>query len=73
MAIFYNLQTADSIVDSEYDHLIVFKPTKEPISYYLLGAWEQEKEGLKNKEEFLSYLDEKLKELNDTNNLKNLI
>ena len=69
MAIFYNLQTVDSIVDSEFDHLIVFKSTKEQISYYFLGAWEQEKDGIKTKEAFFNYLDEKLKELNDNNKL----
>jgi hypothetical protein len=34
-----------------------------------LGAWEQEKDGIKTKEAFLSYLDELLNDLNANNNL----
>ena len=56
-------------IESQLDHLLVFKPTIAPISFYFLGAWEQEKDGIKTKEEFLSYLDNKLKELNSANKI----
>lgn len=63
MAIFYNTKDVDEVMDSAYDHLIVFKPAEE-VSYYLLGAWEQEKNGIKTLEEFQKYLNAKLDELN---------
>jgi hypothetical protein len=69
MAIFYEAETVEDIIDSEFDHLIVFKPSTEKISFYFLGAWEKEKGGIKTKEDFLSYLDEKLEELNDNNKI----
>ena len=69
MAIFYETGTVENLVDAEFDYLLVFKPRTKPTSFYFLGAWEQEPNGIKTKEAFLSYLDQKLKELNDTNKI----
>ncbi|WP_456458617.1 DUF4861 family protein [Reichenbachiella sp.] len=63
MAIFYNTKDVKEVVDSSFDHLIVFKPSEE-VSYHLLGAWEQEKNGIKSLEEFQKYLNAKLDALN---------
>jgi len=64
MAIFYKTSDITSVVDSEFDYLLVFKPKTEEISFYFLGAWEQEPNGIKTQEEFILYLDKKLAELN---------
>lgn len=64
MAIFYEIKTIESEVDAEFDHLLIFKPTTNPTSFYFLGAWEQEVNGIKSKEDFVKYLDEKLALLN---------
>ncbi|MDN3673184.1 DUF4861 family protein [Flavobacterium branchiarum] len=64
MAIFYETSTIDNIADTDLDYLLVFKPTTKTTSFYFLGAWEQEKDGIKTKEEFVKYLDEKLEVLN---------
>ena len=64
MAIFYEIKTIESEVDAEFDHLLIFKPTTKPTSFYFLGAWEQEVNGIKSKEDFVKYLDEKLAILN---------
>jgi hypothetical protein len=69
MAIFYETATVENVVEGVDDHLLVFKPTIAPISFYFLGAWEKEKAGLKTKEEFLAYLKQKLIVLNKTNKL----
>ena len=65
MAIFYEIETVKEVTDWEHDHLLIFKPTTNEISFYFLGAWEQEKDGIKTEAAFLSYLDELLAELND--------
>lgn len=70
MAIFYEIETVSEVTEWEHDYLLIFKPSTKAISFYFLGAWEQEKEGIKTEAEFLSYLDEKLNELNNTNSLK---
>ena len=64
MAIFYEVNAVETLVDTDLDHLIVFKPSTKSNSFYLLGAWEQEKDGIKSQVEFVKYLDQKLLELN---------
>ncbi len=70
MAIFYKTETVQEVSEWEHDHLLLFKPTTNEISFYFLGAWEQEVNGIKTEVEFLSYLDELLNELNTTDLLK---
>lgn len=69
MAIFYEINTILEVVDAEFDHLLVFKPTTKPVSFYFLGAWEQEKEGIKTQEAFVEYLNAKLELLNKNNKI----
>ena len=64
MAIFYQINTIENTPDTDLDYLLVFKPTTKATSFYFLGAWEQEPNGIKSKEEFVKYLDQKLEVLN---------
>ena len=64
MVIFYKVDQVEKVTVSEFDHLIVFKPTTNSVDYYFGAAWEQEKDGIKTKEEFISYLDATLADLN---------
>lgn len=64
MAIFYEISTIENIADTDLDYLLVFKPTTKAVTFYLLGAWEQEVNGIKTKEEFVQYLDKQLEVLN---------
>lgn len=70
MAVFYNTAQLDKQIEGTDDHLVVFKPTTKTTTYYFLGAWEQEKDGLTNKEDFVSQLDSLLQDLNSNNTLK---
>ncbi|MBN2236924.1 MAG: DUF4861 family protein [Bacteroidales bacterium] len=69
MAVFYNTASVQEVTNWEHDYLLVFKPTTEEITFFFLGAWEQENGGIKTEAEFLSYLDDKLNELNSNNTL----
>ncbi|WP_035694622.1 DUF4861 family protein [Flavobacterium soli] len=69
MAVFYEVSTAEKPFEGPHDHLIQFKPTKNKITFYFLGAWEKEPNGIKSREAFIHYLDENLKKLNDGNSL----
>jgi hypothetical protein len=64
MAIFYETSTIENVVDAELDYLLVFKPITKATSFYFLGAWEQQPNGIKSQEEFVKYLNEKLEVLN---------
>ena len=45
---------------------IILKPENNNLTYYFTAAWEQERGGIKSKEEFLKYLDDELIKLNNT-------
>ncbi|NJB71817.1 hypothetical protein GGR42_002279 [Saonia flava] len=64
MVIFYKKDEVISLVDGAYDHLLLFKPTEESITYRFGAVWEGEKNGVKTKEGFLSYLKDELNNLN---------
>ncbi|MCR5862088.1 DUF4861 domain-containing protein [Flavobacterium sp. J372] len=64
MAIFYETNTVSQQVKGPHDHLLIFKPATKPVTFYFLGAWEKEKNGITTETEFYNYLDTKLAELN---------
>ncbi|MDO5614570.1 MAG: DUF4861 family protein [Cruoricaptor ignavus] len=70
MAVLYKTKDAEKVLQGKNDYLIQFKPTTDKISYYFLGAWEKEPNGIKNQAEFIQYLDELLNQLNNSNVLK---
>lgn len=59
MAIFYNKLEVDETLEGPHDHLVLFSPG-ERLTYYFLAAWEQEKNGITSKEEFLKDINAKL-------------
>lgn len=69
MAIFYEISTIESEVETDLDHLLLFRPSTKQIDFYFSAAWEQEKDGIKSKEEFVKYLEEKLMLLNQKNKI----
>ncbi|MGV0980403.1 DUF4861 family protein [Empedobacter falsenii] len=69
MAIFYKSDEVEKLVDGKDDHLIVFKPTTKTMTYYILAAWTQEPNGLKNETEFYNDLNSKLVQLEKSNRL----
>ncbi|MBP0904221.1 DUF4861 family protein [Mariniflexile gromovii] len=70
MALFYNLDEVAEQKTGTDDHLVIFKPTIKTITYYFLGAWEQEPNGIKTQEAFIQDLNTKLEVLDKTNILK---
>lgn len=69
MAVFYETGNVENFTEGAFDHLLIFKPTNNPITYYFLAAWEKEKVGTKTKEDFITYLDQKLALLNNKNKI----
>lgn len=69
MAIFYKKADIKELTAGKHDHLVVFKPTNEPVTYYFLGAWNQEKKGLKDETSFVEDLNNKLDRLDNKDRL----
>lgn len=62
LALIYNADEVASTPTGPFDHLVVFKPN-QTVKYYFMGAWEQETNGVKSKEEFKKLLDDTLLQL----------
>lgn len=69
MVVFYETAAVEKLVEGEHDHLVLFKPATKANTFYFAGVWEQEKNGITNKEDFIKYIDQKLAELNATNKM----
>lgn len=70
MAIFYKTSEVEKTQEGPYDHLVIFKPTTQKVTYYILAAWEQEKNGITTKKAFLKDLDTKLDSLQQNGKLE---
>ena len=44
------------ITDDGLSHIVVLRPENHGVTYYFLAAWEQEKNGIKTKEQFIDHL-----------------
>ncbi len=69
MAVFYKKDEVAQQVEGVNDHLLVFKPTTNTVTYYFLGAWEQEKGGITTQEDFVASINELLNTLEKDNSL----
>ncbi|MEG0760275.1 DUF4861 family protein [Chryseobacterium sp.] len=70
MVVFYPIESFDKYVQTKSTHTLVFKKTKN-VSYYFMGAWSQEPNGIKTEAEFYKDLDKKLEILDNNNQLQN--
>ncbi|MCF4101068.1 DUF4861 domain-containing protein [Gillisia sp. M10.2A] len=69
MAVFYKKDQVTQQVEDVNDHLLIFKPTTNTVTYYFLGAWEQEKDGITTQEDFVASINELLNTLEKENSL----
>ncbi|WP_308991066.1 DUF4861 family protein [Mariniflexile litorale] len=69
MALFYKLDEVAEQKQGIDDHLVIFKPSSKTLTYYFLGAWEQEINGIKTEENFIADLNKKLESLEKTNSI----
>ncbi len=66
IAVIYPTETLLEITEDVYSHVVVMRPEGgTSLTYYFLGAWEQEQHGIKNEEEFEMYMDQTIKELSE--------
>jgi len=63
MAVLYRKSDLIKVTEDQHSRVIVLKPVDGQLTYYFLGAWEQEPNGIKTAEEFAAYLDQTVAEL----------
>lgn len=64
MAVLYRKNDLIEVTEDQLSHVVVLKPENGQLTYYFLGAWEQEPNGIKTAEEFEAYLDQTIAALN---------
>ncbi len=64
MAIIYRQNDLIQLAEDELNHVVILNPSNHKLTYYFLAAWEQEPGGIKNKEEFIDYLNLQVEILN---------
>ncbi|NLT50242.1 MAG: DUF4861 domain-containing protein [Ignavibacteria bacterium] len=65
IALFFNKNDFIKTAEDEENHILVLKPSNGKLTYYFCAAWEKEPEGIKNKKEFIEYLESVINELNN--------
>jgi hypothetical protein len=70
MGIIYRTKDLVTLTEDEDDHVLVLQPSENKLSYYFLGAWEQEPGGIKSKQEFVEYLNQQIELLNNRPSVK---
>jgi hypothetical protein len=63
LAVFFRAADAVEFTEDEFSHIVKLKPTSGKVEYYLLGAWVLEPDGIKNQQQFETYLKQVASEL----------
>ena len=64
MAILYRKSDLNLRTDDENSHILVLNPDKGNLTYYFLAAWGQEPNGIGNVDQFKTYLEKEIVNLN---------
>lgn len=65
IVLFYKNSSLIEQNDDELNYFVKLKPNEGSIEYKYAAAWEQEPDGIKNKEQFVKYIDDQLTKLNN--------
>jgi hypothetical protein len=63
LAVLFKPQDLIEFTEDEHSHVVKLEPTNGSLEYYFLAAWELEKEGIKNEQQFMEYLNRTAAEL----------
>ena len=65
IAIFYRRNDLIKMDEDELNYILQLKPVNGLVEYYFCAAWEQEPNGIKDRNQFIEYLDDTLEQLNN--------
>jgi hypothetical protein len=65
IAVFYRRNDLLKFLEDDLNYVLQLKPIKGIVEYYFCAAWDQEPDGIKNRNEFIQYLDDTLEQLNN--------
>jgi len=65
LAIFYKKSNLIKNTEDDFSYITVLNPVDGELTYYYAAAWENEKDGISSKEEFIKYLNNTILELSN--------
>ena len=65
IAVFYKRSELENLTEDDLNYVLKLKPVNGKVEYYFCAAWDQEPNGIKNRNEFIQYLDDTLEQLNN--------
>ena len=65
IAVFYERDAFQELTEDDLSYVVKLKPINGRVEYYFCAAWDQEPNGIKDRNEFLKYLDNTLELLNN--------
>jgi hypothetical protein len=65
IAVFYRRNELIKLLEDDLSYVLKLKPENGNVEYYFCAAWDQEPDGIKNRNEFIQYLDNTLEQLNN--------
>jgi hypothetical protein len=65
IAVFYRRNELEKLTEDDLNYVLQLKPMQGIVEYYFCAAWDQEPDGIKNRNEFIQYLDYTLEQLNN--------
>ena len=65
IAVFYKRNELENLTEDDLNYVLKLKPVNGKVEYYFCAAWDQEPNGIKNRNEFIQYLDDTLEQLNN--------
>jgi len=65
IVLFYNKDVLIKQGEDELNYFVSLKPVNGNVKYYFAAAWEQELNGVKNRSEFVKYIDDEIIKLNN--------
>ncbi len=63
LAVFFRADEVAEFTEDQFSHIVKLKPISGKVEYYFLGAWVLEPDGIKNQEQFETYLKQVATEL----------
>lgn len=70
IVLFYKKSVLLEQGENELNYYVKLKPEEGLVNYKYAAAWEQEQDGIKNKEEFIKYINDELVKLNNPLNIE---
>jgi len=66
LSILFRKNNLVQLTEDANSHVVVLKPSDNSLTYYFLAAWEKELDGIRSGKQFIQYLNETVRKLDNS-------